>query len=166
MVMHTIDTTTSLALKNYQFRVKQLFSCVEAWALTKFLQTEYGDVQLNEEAYGSYKIQTLKLFAPGQRQIAELVPVGASIIGAKGRVDLVGMLDQHILVDWDQGGPMVMAHVITEGQDTRKPRQLYRDVTEAGWYWVESRKLARAYPLDSKTFFDLLFAVSGYDCRN
>lgn len=143
-----------------------LYGQIERWAKTKGLHTQRGQVDLNEEAYGAYQAETLRLLTPAGKRIAELLPVGASIIGAKGRVDLHGTLDHATLVDWDAGGPSFNTSVIVDGHEETQNRSLYRGVGEAGWYWVESRKLARAHKLDEKLFFDLLLAVADHDFRD
>lgn len=153
-------------LENYLNRVKELLTEIEQWSAAKGLCTERGNLALNEEDYGHYQVETLRIFTPDKVKIAELIPVGASIIGAKGRVDLMGTIDQEILVDWEKGGPGFVSTVTINNHEETQTRYLYRGVDDPGWYWVESRKLNRAYKLDKRLFFDLLLAVSDYDCRN
>lgn len=91
--------------------------------------------------------------------------MGASIIAAKGRVDLEGTIDRVILVNWDPGGP-VFETVIRTGDTTQaRIHALYQGVDAAGWYWIESRELSRAHPLNERLFLELLFLVSDYDLR-
>lgn len=150
----------------YLTRVATLFADVAQWVATKGWYTERDTVELNEEEYGQYLVDTLRLISPEGKKIAEMVPVGASIIGARGRIDLVGTIDQEILVDWDKGGPRFINTITVDDHIETQPTYLYRGVNEAGWYWVESRKLARAHKLDERLFFDLLLAVSDHDLRS
>ncbi|MEE4204373.1 MAG: hypothetical protein V2I45_12140 [Halieaceae bacterium] len=149
----------------YLDRVNGLFTQIERWSRERDLTSSRYSIQLNEEAYGVYTAEGLRLSAADGTPLGALIPIGASIIGAKGRVDFEGTVDQAILVDWDVGGP-VFESVIRAGEEeqtTRRP--IYRGVDEAGWYWVESRQLARAHRLDERLFWDLLFLVSDYDLR-
>lgn len=57
------------------------------------LATERYSVELHENDYGRYSALALRLSTQDGVPIANLIPVGASIIGAKGRVDLEGTID-------------------------------------------------------------------------
>ncbi len=153
-------------LKEYLNNIQTLFKDIENWSKSKNLSVNHSNITLNEEAYGKYDVETLVINTSTNEKIAEIIPAGASIIGAKGRVDFVGTIDTVILVDWDKGGPSFET-TIASGAETKKCiKPLYRNVDEPGWYWVESRKLSRAHKLDENLFNDLLLAVSDYDCRS
>ena len=89
---------------------QELFTEIQSWATAKGLRVKRGSVTLNEQAYGSYQAETLRILTDGDEKIAELVPVGASIIGAKGRIDIVGTVDSVILADLGQGRPQHYHH--------------------------------------------------------
>lgn len=153
------------APNTYVERVNELFSLIEHWSHTRGLITRRYSVQLDEENYGSYSANGLYLSTTGGDRLGTLIPVGASIIGAKGRVDFEGTVDQAILVDWDAGGPVIESSITSYNTVSTARHPIYRGVDEAGWYWVESRRLARAHKLDERLFWDLLFLVSDYDLR-
>lgn len=146
--------------------LQKLYVQIESWCQAKGLVIKRESIQLNEEAYGAYPATTLKIQTTKGENIVELIPKGASIIGAKGRVDLVGNIDSVILVDWDQGGPSITTSIDDGSGKQTNTVKIYRNVGEAGWYWVESRKLARAHRLDEHLFFDLLPSVSDYEPSN
>ena len=160
--MPTITSTTPAA---YLQRLDELLTQIEGWSRDKGLITLRYPVDLNEEAYGAYPAEGLRLSTAQGEPLGALIPVGASIIGAKGRVDFQGTIDQAILVDWDSGGPAfeTTSKVGNEVKTTR--HSVYRGINEPGWYWVESRQLARAHQLDERLFFDLLLLVSDHDLR-
>lgn len=143
--------------------VETLYQQIECWGSSDGLQFARNNMQINEEAYGPYTAEKLAVLDAHGNQIAEFIPKGASIIGAKGRVDLVGNVDSAILVEWDEGGPSITTTIDDGGNKHTKTVPVYRDVGEAGWYWVESRKLARAHRFDEYLFFDLLPSVSEYE---
>jgi len=143
--------------------VDSLYKEVEKWCAAKGLKLTRHSLELNEEAYAPYTTEKLSILGGDTKKIAELVPKGASIIGAKGRIDLIGNIDSAILVDWDRGGPSITTTIDDGASKHTKTVPVYRNVGEAGWYWVESRKLARAHRLDEALFFDLLSSVSDYE---
>lgn len=143
--------------------VDSLYKEVEKWCTAKGLNLTRHSLELNEEAYAPYTIEKLSILGGDTKIIAELVPKGGSIIGAKGRIDLVGNIDSAIFVDWDRGGPRITTTIDDGASKHTKTVPVYRNVGEAGWYWVESRKLARAHRLDETLFFDLLSSVSDYE---
>lgn len=143
-------------------KVEHLLSECAQWATDRHLQTRSGTLALNEERYAPYQIATLEILAPDGQLIAELRPVGASIIGANGRVDLMGTLDTAILVNWNAGGPSITTTIDAGGPISTTTQYLYKGIDSDGWYWVESRRLGRAHRLDAALFYDLLQGVS--DC--
>jgi hypothetical protein len=86
--------------------------------------------------------------------------------GAACRVDIVGTIDREILVYLEQGGPTISKSVTVNGQVETHTVPLYRGVSEAGWYWVESRKPSRARHLDKAMFLDLLEEVSDHEMNS
>ena len=150
----------------YLKSLQELYAKIESWCQAKGIQSKRNSTQLNEEAYGSYQAETLQLFTKAGEKLAEFVPAGASIIAAKGRIDLVGTIDSVILVDWEKGGPSITTLVDDGATKHNSTQPIYRNVGDAGWYWVESRKLSRAYRFDERLFIDLLQSVSDYDLHS
>jgi hypothetical protein len=100
------------------------------------------------------------------KQVAQLIPVGAWIIGAEGRVDLVGLLDKEILVYLKKGGPHLKVKESTEPSDAREwSRPLFQGVDRPGWYWIEEKRLGRARLVTKQLFLDLLAEVSDHGVR-
>ncbi len=64
----------------------------------KKILCEQKDCKLNEEASGEYTAKKMMIFENGKKQVAEIRTVGAWVIGANGRIDLIGDFDQQILV--------------------------------------------------------------------
>jgi len=149
----------------YLARLEALLTDVEQWSRAKGVITRRYASVLDEEAYGCYEASGLQLLLGDGRLLATLVPVGASIIAAKGRVDLEGTVDRAILVDWDPGGPVFETAIRIGDTMQTHTQAIYKGVKDSGWYWVESRELSRAHRLNESLFLDLLFLVSDYDLR-
>jgi hypothetical protein len=72
--------------------LRQLYDQIETF-LAEYLESgeikrDYRDITLNEENIGSYKARQMVLNI-GRQEIT-LTPIGTLLIGAKGRVDVVG----------------------------------------------------------------------------
>lgn len=151
-------------LNTYLSDIKSLYQEISKWIDNKSLKMQEEEIVVHEKAPGKYKVQKLIILDDNDNRIAELVPIGAWIIGAKGRIDLVGKLDKVTIVDLEKGGPTLTTS-ITEGRkkEEKKTRYLYKVVDHEGWYWIEDTRLGRLYALDQKLFFELLAEVSDYE---
>ena len=150
--------------KEYISKIEQLYSEIEKWIEQKSFVAQKGEVEINEEVPGRYKAPALSIQDQEGEQIAELRPVGAWIIGAEGRVDIVGLLDRNSLVYMKPGGPHISTSVTVAQEKTRKQQSkpLFKGVEQAGWYWIESKRRGRACLLTEQLFLDLLSEVSDY----
>lgn len=141
-------------------RVLDLYHQVDDWIAGTLLKTERREYSLTEELYGSYKIPKLELKRHDGTHVAALVPIGAAVIAAEGRVELVGTRDRQPLVYFAAGGPQIS--VTSRGGPTpvQTSRRVFRDVASDGWYWLEDVRLGRARLLDCVLFKDLIRTVS------
>ena len=64
------------------------------------VKVSFGDIEINEELLGAYKIRRMNL-AIGLQQVV-FTPIGRIIIGAQGRVDLMGPTGKKKLVRVDK----------------------------------------------------------------
>lgn len=157
-----MNETNENQLKEYLKNVNALFVKIENWSVKRGLEVNRSRMEISEEEYGTYKIEKLILTDAGCT-IAEIVPVGCSIVGFAGRVDIAGPLDSEALVYTRNGGPYITQSEEIEGKlvQTRKT-YFYRSIKDTGWYWIESTRIGRAKKFDEALFFDLLAAVSNY----
>ena len=123
--------TLPMTQKSEEFlaSIQELFTEIESWATAKGLRCKRGSVTINEQDNGTYQAVTLQILTDKDEKIAEFVPVGASIIGAKGRVDFVGTIDSVILANWDKGGPSIMHYPLSDGKFVNKVKILKQPVT-------------------------------------
>ena len=141
-----------------------LFSDIENWLKGTDLKASRGTMELDEEVLGRYEAPTVTIQNAQAKKVADLLPVGAQIIGAEGRVDLVGTLDREVLVYLSQGGPRITVKAANRREaEGGRATPLFRGVEEAGWYWIERSRPARARRLTQELFLDLVSEVSDYD---
>lgn len=151
-------------IQEFLAHLDSLYKDVQKW-LPDSVKTHTKSVNLTEEIFGSYTAQSLEIESPDHRLIATLRPIGAGILGALGRVDLVGTRDTQIIVYYATGGPTIrFSHKNAVGKESAThQRPLLEGVAKEGWYWRQDRRLGRARPLDKQLFCDLLREVSDYE---
>ena len=159
-----METKVDQKKKDYLKWLNELYQDIKKWVKTRALVVKEKEVNLNEELLGQYKAPGLIIIDKKGEKIAELQPVGAQIIGANGRVDLIGKLDQMYLVYLEPSGPSLSITEKVTNEKTQKPsRPLFRGVDNPGWYWIESARLGRARVATEELFLDLLTEVSDYE---
>jgi len=129
--------------------VLRLYESIESWLPDGALALQREEVQIEEEAFGTYSSQKLILNDKG-RKIATFLPIGASVIGADGRVDVRGRHDKESLLFLRKEKP--------------ENRYFYiNPIDLSGWYWIENTLRAKAHPVDETLFRDLLWRISDYE---
>jgi len=147
----------------YIARLEGLYSSVDKWIEDMGLTLSRSSIELNEEVAGRYEVPAAAILDAEGRKVAELLPLGAWIIGAEGRVDLVGPLDRASLVYLRRSGPHIdMKEANATGNLKDWSRPLFQGVDRAGWYWIEDRRLGRAHPVTKRLFLDIVAEVSDH----
>src|SRR5690348_11731223 len=90
-------------VRTYQERLEQLFKQIRVWLKGTVIRPKETQISINEGFPNSYKAKALDLL-DGGRLIVKVTPAGFRIIGAEGRVDLVGTLDTQSMVYLINGG--------------------------------------------------------------
>lgn len=161
--MNQIAANEPLATREkYLQDVRQLLRTIEEWLKPLGVDIEWRNVELYEEGLGRYEAPALVIFSPSGKHIASLEPVGALVIGARGRVDLRGKVDRAGIVYLENGGPELEVRTIDSGHEEVTRKSLLRGVQGPGWYWAGDVMRKRAHPLTKDLFFDLLTGVSDY----
>ena len=143
--------------------MNELYGEVKKWIKEKNLVVQERDVEINEEVTGRYKAPGLYILDKHGRQIAELLPMGAWIIGAEGRVDIRGQLDRANLIYLQAGGPHIKTSVSdSSGKLEEGSWPLFKGIGQAGWYWIEDKLRGKARLIDGELFMELLSEVSDY----
>lgn len=140
--------------------VASLYDSIQSWLPGGQLDCHREEVQLAEEAIGAYTSEKLVLADKKRHVIATFLPVGASVIGADGRVDVRGKYDNVSLLLLRKEGPSLTR----AGGGLSSHSKFYFNTIDAdGWYWIEDTLRGRAHLLDETLFRDLLWRVSDYE---
>lgn len=135
---------------------------VSGWCQDHGLTVENRVVSLKEEQIAEYDAPSLHISKDGVL-LAKLLPVGSKIIGANGRVDVVGRLTRHALLLFLDKERAFSASTIPEARTrTFSSTSMRSRVGGDGWYWIEAR-IRRPKRVDESLFLDLLTDVSDYE---
>lgn len=148
----------------YLERLAGLHQEVRRWLADADVTITEEDRDVSEETLGDYLASELVIRDGDGTEIARLRPIGGDIIGALGRVDLVGRMDRQPILYLSAGGPVVAMVEASTTRDAHSSvrRRMLDGVEAEGWYWISDRRLRRARPLTAELFKDLVLEVS--DC--
>lgn len=109
---------------------KQVEEYLDEYTNKNRVKLHYSTKKLSEEFLGNYSIKTLTISIHGRE--ARFDPVGANVIGAGGRIDLIGTggVVKFVLVDKNTKGPKVLIKVRERGQ---KPEKI--TTRKIDWTW-------------------------------
>jgi hypothetical protein len=151
-------------VKLYQERVAAFMAQAREWCLAHGLKVKDIPTDILEEGLDKYRADSLRILSPIDQPLAELLPTGSAIIGAQGRINLIGSLARHAFLYQTGKGPAIQVTATTVAGASSKdfPTPLYRGIDGDGWYWFES-SMRKAVRVDENTFLDLLTDVSDYE---
>ena len=162
-------------LERYLNNISEFYAVVAQWLKDKSLSYEERDYQLNEKISGEYTAKILSVFSDcnasplknDMGSIAEIHPVGAWVIGASGRIDLIGDFDQQILVYLEKDFEKKTSETVLNDKGpleiSKNSYSPYKGVEHGGWYWIEDRRLGKAHAVNKELFFELLAEVTDYE---
>lgn len=146
-------------LDKFKAALSGLYDQIEQWAGEKNWHTTRADLQIVEPRPGEYQVEKLSVVDENEITVVEVVPSGAWIIGADGRVDLKGEADTEILVYWETGAPLVGLTETGNSADSGRIWRLFRGADEQGWYWIEDKVRSKAHVLTKELFLELVDEV-------
>ncbi|MDD5034252.1 MAG: hypothetical protein PHE55_05795 [Methylococcaceae bacterium] len=151
-------------LKFFLNEVSALYSEIREWISGTNLVYDEEPISINEKNCGKYETKKVLLSKKDGTRIAEIVPIGAWVIGANGRIDFKGLHDQIIIVHLSQGGPAANLTIRdAEGHPVTQSKPLFRGINEEGWYWIEHKLSSKGHQLTAELFFDILADISNYE---
>lgn len=134
-----------------------LFHDLDLWAKDAGLSVKESEISITEPQTGKYTAKKLTVSDNDGTALAEVRPIGAWIIGADWRVDIVGHLDTQTIVYWSTGSPEI--HPPEDDRTYVSRKRLFGGTDQPGWYWIENKMLGRARPLNKDLFIDLIRVV-------
>jgi hypothetical protein len=124
------------------------------------IKLNYRDIELNEENIGSYSARQM-ILKIGRQEIV-MTPVGTLLIGAKGRVDVVGPAGRArlILVNSKASGPTIKVAVSIGGEPELPTAEV--EPKEIKWEWkiATSPPTIRYIELTQESLFRALMEVA------
>ncbi len=136
--------------QNYLTKVNQLFGDIKNWLKDTNLHVEQQETKIAEVLTGDYLAPTLSI-SINQEKLAKIVPIGACIIEAEGRIDVEGWLGiEHI------------AYLINGGPRLGAGRKMFPDVNCDGWYWLENNLSGRAHLMSQSSFLNVFTQATDY----
>jgi hypothetical protein len=142
--------------------VNSLFAEIKSWLAQTNLEGMQEKTEISEEAFGTYALVKMTIEDKEKKKIAELLPIGAFIIGGDGRVDMVGKIDKAILVFLETDASMkIQMNAGDSIETTTFP--FFEGVERPGWYWIENGRRGKANLFTRELFIELLREVSDYE---
>lgn len=158
-IEQTLASTTK-----YLQRVTSFMAQASDWCKSRGLSVENDFVMLREERTAEYQAPLLSMAKDGV-SLAKLVPAGSKIIGAEGRVDLIGPIARHAFLFYPRKGATSSTQIkVGEKTTSSSPTPMLSRIDGEGWYWIEAT-VRRAKRVDESLFIDLLTDVTDYEFR-
>lgn len=147
----------------YRRRVVDVMSEIRSWvAQTSALVASDQTIAIAEE-HAEYEALGLRIVL-GKRNIAQVVPVGTFVIGARGRIDVIGSSDRAMLL-YLEAAPRMETTIRSEDGEilSHGSMAVFRGIEHAGWYWIVDPRRREARMLDRSTFLEILAEVADYE---
>jgi hypothetical protein len=140
---------------------KKVESLLHKYVSAGQIQIGYRQVELNEENIGPYTAKQM-VVKIGPKSVV-LEPIGTLLVGAKGRVDIIGPAGkaQLLLVDGKASGSASLIHV-TVGVDWKLPSAPAKSKREIEWEWkIVTRPPERRFiKITQQSLFQLIMEVA------
>ncbi len=148
----------------YNQELEEILKTFKYWLIELGYEVEKSGEKLlerTEELSGTYTTKQIDLLIDNEMKIS-FVPYGIWLIGAKGRIDIVGPAGKEKLVYFKAGGPGIS---VTEGtrlkKDTRVSRhQIFQNIKTDGWYWYDDSTYRRAEEFSKETVVQIMERIT------
>ncbi len=163
--MNTRQAQAESKKQTYLKRVNLLFDNVKQWLKDEPLLVEETSREINETLMDDdirdiYTAPMLSVFTQNHEKVVDLKPVGASIIIAKGMIDIEDPYgDREHITYMLKEQPLVLRR---EGnQLVEKTR--YNNVNTDNWYWLNEFDRHNAQVMNHNLLRKLIMQVSDYE---
>jgi len=147
-------------------KLNKLYTNIESWLNDleqDVVSIKYTDKEINEEHIGMYSARKMVLRIADEQVVLD--PVGTLLIGAAGRVDMIGKNGKvkFVLVPESSKGIQIKVTVKAEVEPEKRDEEDKQDTIKEDWVW----KIATPPPsikyieIDSDSFSDALLEVIG-----
>lgn len=150
-------------IKEWEQQLDRLYQTVETFLRSYIeegkVRRHYGEKQLHEEFLGSYQAKSLVVEIGSNKIYFD--PVGTLLIGAKGRVDMIGNYGtvKFVLVPQDSSGPKINVRIWSESEDP-PPEDHLDSVAQWDWKIATSPPNIKYVELQEESFKDAIMEVS------
>jgi len=146
-------------------KLEILFKQIQEFAKKYNLSWRYEDIEIYEEYGGRYRAKELFVLKDGGF-IFKIKPIGAYIIGADGRADMIGTIDSVVLVYLEKSYFMEtkISSKIGDKENLISSSKipLYEGFEESGWYIsLERKKIAL---VNEENICKVLEDISEFSC--
>jgi hypothetical protein len=124
----------------YLQHVSQLYSNINDWLQPESFCLKNTEIEI-QEVLGRYSVPQLEIQTNTGEILADIEPVGASVLGAEGLILVKGWLDK--------------GYILYLGKND--------SIETEGWYWEEQRLNTPPHFLNKTTFLQLITWVSDYE---
>ncbi len=126
----------------------------------KTIELSFGTKKIIEEYIGEYEAKTAQITIGSNR--IKLDPIGTNLIGAKGRVDLIGPNGKikFVLVNESASAPKISVRVWIQGEEPPTNEEEQPKVISWVWRIATPPPKIRYFPLEKESFLDALMEVS------
>ncbi|MED4354357.1 hypothetical protein P9265_18860 [Schinkia azotoformans] len=155
-----IDENSVEKVRIYNERLKGFYEEIGMWVRDHNLFTNLEAVKRTERLSGEYETYQLIIKDQNGNLIAKMKPFAIWIIGAEGRVDLIGNSGVEKIVYLSKGGPSISTTISTSsGIVDQHEHKIFGD-KEEGWHWVDHIVIGKQPKLDKDIFLKLLEVVN------
>ena len=151
-------------VKLFLEKLKELYAFIEDFCKEQNLECKYSDVEIYEEFAGKYKTREIYAYKSGEF-VFKFKPIGAYIIAADGRVDLIGKFDEKRIIFLENPHEFKIGlKVESEGEEKNLEETGYPlyNVDKSGWYIVLEE--GKTVPLTKNSLCRVLEEISGFKC--
>lgn len=149
-------------IKEWEQQLDRFYNAVEAFLHSYIeegkVRLHYGKKQLHEELLGNYQVKSL-VIEIGSNRIC-LDPVGMFLIGAKGRVDMIGSYGtvKFVLVPQDSSEPKISVKIRSEKEDP-PPEDHLNPIAQWDWKIATPPPNIKYVELREESFKDAIMEV-------
>ena len=136
--------------------------CLKEYMAKGIIKTVYEEIELEEENIGRYKANTMNIHLGGE--LIRLKPIGTNLIGAKGRVDMIGKVGSITLVLVSSKMKSVSDHIKISVHVGGVPvkKEEATETTPVTWEWrfVTAPPTRKYQPVNEETIYSAIMEIS------